>query len=103
MRLNFIASRKLLFAEKGERTRHEIEVKISAPYVVQQSDVDFPVDGVVTGCRVEIEGLDEKGCDFYGVDALQAINMASNIEPLLQRLSRKYDFFWLTGEPYFEE
>lgn len=58
---------------------------------------------MVAGCDVEIDGLDERKINYYGMDSLQAINLASDIDPLIKRLSAKYDFFWLTGEPYFEE
>lgn len=101
--MNYIAERKLLFSEKNARITKEITIKISSPYIVQQGDVKFTADGVVAGCHVEIDGLDEPGYDLYGMDSLQAINLASNIEPLIERLSAKYNFFWLTGEPYFEE
>jgi len=101
--MDYIAERKLLFSEKNIHATKEITIKISYPYVVQQDDVQFPVDGVTAGCCVEIDGLDEPGFDLYGMDSLQAINLASNIEPLIERLSAKYNFFWLTGEPYFEE
>lgn len=101
--MNYIADRKLLFSKKNNHVTEEITIKIGNPYIVQQGDVKFSADGVVAGCHVEIDGIDEPGYDLYGMDSLQAINLASNIEPLLERLSTKYDFFWLTGEPYFEE
>lgn len=100
--MKFVAERKLLFSQKGATKKNALTVKVSAPIVATDSNAQFPVDGVVAVCRVEIEGLDEPGFDLYGVDSLQAINLASNIEPLLKRLSQKYDFFWATGEPYFE-
>ncbi len=101
--MNYIADRKLLVSEKGNRARKEVIIKISDPYIVQQGDVKFPVDGIISGCHVEIDGLDEQGFDLYGMDSIQAINLASNLDPLLEKMSAKYDFFWLTGEPYFEE
>lgn len=101
--MRYVAERKLLFREKGSEIRSEIVIKVSVPFVLTGNEVTFPVDGIMCGCRVEIEGLDEPGFDLYGMDALQAINIASNIEPLIERLSDKYDFFWMTGEPYFED
>jgi hypothetical protein len=50
-----------------------------------------------------MKGLDEHSFDVYGTDSLQAVNLASNIEAIIKRLSDEYDFFWATGEPYFEE
>ena len=53
-------------------------------------------------CHVDMEGLDEHSFDVYGTDSMQAVNLASNIESVIKKLSAKYDFFWATGEPYFE-
>jgi hypothetical protein len=101
--MKYIASRKLLFSEKGSHITKEMVVRIGEPFIVDQATVSFPVDGVISGCRVELEGLDEPEFDLYGMDSLQAVSLAANIEPFLERLSGKYDFFWITGEPYFEE
>ena len=101
--MKYIAERKLLFSEKNGCVTKELIVKISEPFVATEDNSSFPVDGVASGCHVEVEGLDEAGFDLYGMDSLQAINLASNIDPFLERLSDKYDFFWITGEPYFEE
>lgn len=54
--------------------------------------VNFKFDPGTAGCTIEFDGLDECGSDFYGMDSLQAINLASNIEPLIEKLSAKYDF-----------
>ncbi len=64
--------------------------------------VKFPFDGAVAICRVEIEGLTERSFDVYGMDSLQAINLVYNIEKLIRRLSAEYDFYWSSGEPYFD-
>jgi len=101
--VNYIAERTLLYSEKNTQTTKKMVVKISEPYIATENDVTFPVDGVTAGCHVEIEGLDEAGYELYGMDSLQAINLASNIDPLIERLSGKYDIFWHTGEPYLEE
>lgn len=101
--MKYIAERTLLFSEKNSEIKKTVAVKISAPFVATEENVNFPVNGVVSGCHVEIEGLNEPGFDLYGMDSLQAINLASDIDPLLKRLGCKYDFFWSTGEPYFEE
>lgn len=98
----YIAERTLLFSEKNNHTRKTIVFRVSIPRVLEQQSVKFPVDGVMACCHVEIEGLNEHSFDVYGMDSMQAVNMASNIEPVLERLSSKYDFFWSSGEPYFE-
>jgi hypothetical protein len=99
----YIAERRLLVSRKGSREQSEVVIKISAPFLVRQDDVDFPVDGTTSGCHVEIHGLDVSPFDVYGMDSLQAVSIASNIESLVKRLSDEFDFFWTTGEPYFEE
>lgn len=101
--MKYIACRKLLYSNKGASATKEIVIKVSEPFVATENSVAFTVDGVVSGCHVEVEGLDEPGFDLYGMDSLQAINLSSNIDPFLERLSDKYNFFWMSGEPYFEE
>lgn len=101
--MNYIAERKLLFSEKNSKSRKEVTIKISEPFVVTANDVTLPGDGTMCGCRVEIVGLDEPEFNLYGMDSLQAIQIASDIDSLIKRLSDRYDFFWSTGEPYFDE
>jgi hypothetical protein len=100
---NFIAERRLLVSRKNSRDKWEVCFKVSEPYVMQADDVQFSVDGVIAACRVEIEGLDVPALEVHGVDFLHAINMATDIEPLVESLSGRYDFFWITGEPYFDD
>ena len=102
-KMKYVAERKLLFSEKNAQETKEIVVKISEPFVATENNAKFPGDGVASACHVEIDGLDESGFDLFGMDSLQAINLASNIDPLIERLSGKYDFFWITGEPYFDD
>ena len=55
-------------------------------------------------CTVEFDGLpDETLGDTYGADSLQALQLAADIEPVLKRLSHRYDFYFPTGEGYFDE
>jgi hypothetical protein len=70
---------------------------------VEASAVNFAVDEDTAGCVVSINGLPEEIIEtYYGADLLQALQLAADIEPLIQRLSKKYDFFFPSGEPYFE-
>ena len=99
----WIAERKLLLSQKGSSNRSELIIRISAPYVVDQNAVNFPVGDGVSGCTVQFDGLAEIGAhETFGADHIQALQLAVNIEPILKRLSRKYDFFFPTGECYFE-
>jgi hypothetical protein len=99
----YIAERHLLFAGKNDGVRKKLTVGICAASVVVQDEVKYPVDGVMSKCHVELEGLNEHSFDVFGTDSMQAVNLASNIEAVIKRLSAEYDFFWATGEPYFEE
>jgi len=50
------------------------------------------------------EGLPNvKPENVYGADTLQALQLASDVEPILKRLSKKYDIYYPIGEDYFEE
>jgi hypothetical protein len=99
----FIAERKLLYSLKGSGERRNLIIRIGVPYLVKEGMVDFPVGEGFAGCHVEIDGLDETYPEVYGADTVQALNLASNLEPLLKRLQKKYDFYWASGEPYFDE
>lgn len=99
----YIAERHLWFTKNGGGVRNKLMVGICAPVMVAQEEVQYPVDGVMSKCHVELEGLNEHSFDVFGTDSMQAINLASNIEVVIKRLSEEYDFFWATGEPYFEE
>lgn len=99
---SFIAERKLLFSLKDSNVLNEVSIRIGMPYNVEQNMVDFPIGDGVAGCHVEIDGLDEQYPEVYGADTMQAVNIASDIEPFLKRLSKKYNFYWSSGTPYFE-
>lgn len=101
--MKYIAYRELICSHKKTHVTKKIIVKISEPYTATQDQVDFPVDGIISGCHVEIDGIEEAGADFFGMDSLQAINIASNIDPYLERLRNKFEFFWLNGDAYFDE
>lgn len=101
MSSKYIANRNLMCSKKGSSKQMPLKVMLSAPYLVEPASVSFPIEGECYGCRIDIGGIEEEGLDIYGVDAMQAINLASNLEPLLKRLEKKYDLFWDTGEPYF--
>ena len=100
-----IAKRILLYSLKGSDIRNKFIIRIGSPYIVDENMVEFSVgeEGLV-GCRVETEGLEkEYQHEEYGVDEIQAINIATDVEPFLMRLKKKYDLYWPSGEPYFEE
>lgn len=99
----WIAERKLLCSRKGEAPRSALTVRVSHPYLLEKGTVNFDFHEGTAGCAVEIIGFEEAWFEeTYGVDSLQALQLASDVEPVLRQLSKKYDFFFLDGEPYFE-
>ena len=106
----WIAQRDLRYSLKGKDVRSELVIRISEPYLVKEGSVNFAVAEGTAGCTVEVIGLkageafeNENVHEIYGADSMQALELASNIEPLLKRLSKKYDIYFPTGELYFEE
>ncbi|PZQ96907.1 MAG: hypothetical protein DI533_15210 [Cereibacter sphaeroides] len=95
---SFVAERKLLYSKKDSEARFEFAVRIGMPYIV-----DDGIGESASCCRIYFEGLDEQARTIFGMDSLQAVNLASDVEHLLEWLHKKYDIFWLTGEPYFDE
>jgi len=89
-----IAERKLLYCAKGSSDRKTLVVRVGTPYLDK--------DGMAR-CPVEWDGLFETFADMGGMDSLQALQLASNIDSMLEKLREKYDFFWASGEPYFDE
>jgi hypothetical protein len=99
-----IARRHLAYAIKGDSARRAFTVCIHEPFLVEKGSVDFNVSGWTSGCVISFDGLDEKEMMIHGADAIQAIELAvQDIEHYLRRLSKKYDFYFDDGEPYFEE
>lgn len=90
-----IAERKLIFAPIGTNTKKELVIRIGVPYWIE--------DGVAA-CPVEWDGLFEKSelADSRGTDLLQALHLAADIEPLLEKLQSKYHFYWPNGDAYFD-
>lgn len=100
----WIAERRLLVAKKGDDKRVDLVVRIGRPYAVEPGSVNLDVGDGVAGCTIEIIGLDsEFREEVYGADLLQALQLAANIDPLLKRYKKKYEFFFPSGEPYFED
>jgi hypothetical protein len=99
-----IAERRLLFSAKGESERKPLVIRVFAPRPVDPASVSFQVAAGTAVCTVEFDGIpDETLGDTYGADSLQALQLAADIEPVLKRLSKRYDFYFPTGEGYFDE
>lgn len=98
-----IAERRLYWAPKGQSERSEFTIRIGAPTLVEPGSVEFPVNEETGACRREYHGFPVKIDDtIYGADVLQALQLAVDVDSTLERFSDRYDFFFPTGEPYFE-
>ena len=98
-----IAERRLLYSLKSEHDRKELTIRIGAPYPVDEETAGFRVDHGAAVCTVEFHGLDESNIDVHGIDLLHALALAVDVDPYLKHMKKKYDFYWPTGEPYFDE
>ena len=97
-----IATRELLYSNPGETEKRPFTVLIMEPYYLTEGSVPFDFAQGTSGCVVKFIGLPEGETVRYGADRIQALELAADINPLLKRLSRKYDFFWEDEGPYFE-
>ena len=99
-----IAERCLFFSAKGESERKRLVIRVFAPRLVDPASAPFEVADRTAVCTVKFDGItDETQGDTYGADSLQALQLAIDIDPILKRLSERYDFYFPTGETYFEE
>ncbi len=99
-----IAERHLVFSEKGKSERKPLVIRVFAPTSVDPASVSFQVAPGTAVCIVEFDGIpDETLGSTYGADSLQALQLAADIEPVLKRLAHRYDFYFPTGEGYFDE
>ena len=99
-----IAERRLYWSLKGANIRSEFIIKIGTPFVVTPGSVEFSLSEDAGGCTVEFEGFPIAFEETtYGADTVQALQLAADVDPILMRLSDRYDFFFPTGEGYFEE
>jgi len=105
----WIAERILKCAPKGTEDIRNLVVRIGTPYLLEAGMVNFKFSPGTAGCIVEITGPNpddvfegSSAHEIYGADTLQALSLAADVEPILKRLSKKYDIIFPSGEPYFE-
>lgn len=99
-----IARCHLAYVLKGDSTRRAFAVCIHEPFLVEEGSVDFNISGWTSGCVISFDGLDEKEMTVHSADAIQAVELAvQDVEHYLRRLSKKYEFYFHDGDPYFED
>ena len=91
---NCIAERRLILEviETGER--RSLTIRVGVPYWMPGNEV--------ASCPREYEGLFDTVADACGMDLLQALELAADVDSMLKEQTNKYKFYWLDGEPYFD-
>jgi hypothetical protein len=88
----FIAERRLIAESLADGQRRNIVIRVGLPYWIEENEL--------AGCSVIFEGLFESFSDRKGIDLLQALQIASNIDVFLAAMSDRFRFFWESGTPY---
>jgi hypothetical protein len=68
-----------------------------------QTSAKFSFDPGAAGCTISFDGLQTESIETHGIDALHALAQAIDIDTYLRGMGKQYDFYWATGEPYFDE
>ncbi len=98
-----IAERNLFFSLKGSNERSLLIIRIFAPRKVVAGDVDFDFAEGTAVCVVQFQGLSgAEAVQIYDADTVQALQLASDVDSTLERWTKKYDFYFPSGENYFE-
>jgi hypothetical protein len=98
-----IAQRDLLFSKKGSSAKVELRVRIGLPRVVNRTSTGVLLDPGSAVCTIVFEGLGIKDIEVHGVDTLHALAQAVEIDKYLRGMTKNLDFFWPSGEPYFDD
>ncbi len=101
--MKYIAHREINYSIKDTSARKRLVISIGEPHLLEKGQVNFNFDEGAAGCAITIVGDDININEVsYGADLLQSLQLAVNIDRILKGLSKKYDFYFTTGEPYFE-
>jgi hypothetical protein len=100
---NFIAQRELLYSLKGDSHRRLLVVRVSAPYLIDRDTAGFSADTGSAACTVEFDGIEIGAIEVNGIDPLHALSLAIDVDAYLKGMKDRYEFYWATGEPYFED
>lgn len=91
----WVAERRLIAEVIATGERKTFTIRIGTPYWLP--DDDF------ASCPMEMDGLLDQVADAKGIDLIQALHLASDIDAILKQLAIKYKFYWASGEDYFDE
>ena len=97
-----VASRSIAFAERKGGLKGVLEIRIMQPFLLP--DERFATNGWqgLFGRRVTFDAFPRLDYEAKGADAIQALELAVDIDPVLRRLTDQYDLSFLDGDPYFE-
>lgn len=100
-----VAERVLLFSESDDMALKEFKVKIFSPMLISPESADSRFDEGAAISIIELSGLAEPDVEIHGIDGIHALRQASDVDIVLRGVAKKngYQFFWPSGEPYFEE
>jgi hypothetical protein len=89
-----IAERRLVLESIEDGTRKDLLIRIGEPSWDPVSKMAM--------CPREYLGLFPSVADACGLDTVQALALALDIDAMLNAQSEKYRFYWPDGEPYFD-
>jgi hypothetical protein len=90
----WIASRELKIVSKETGERKTLRVLIGIPWKGENDEF--------ATCVVRFDGLFECDTTATGVDTLQALQLAANIDLMLAGFKDRFDFYWESGDAYDE-
>jgi hypothetical protein len=97
---DFIAERELLFSHKGQTSRHQFVVRVGAP---REAKAGVELDEGASTSVITFEGLGVSDIEVHGIDSLHAVAQAIDVDKYLRGMTKSFDFFWPSGEGYFDE
>lgn len=100
--MNWIAARELRVRAKGTHDFSALTIRVSAPALLDDAS-RFGDDGQsAAACTLEFVGVPSLAMKVHGMDTLQALSNALSVDGILRKFEERYDFFWPSGEPYFD-
>ena len=94
-----IAERKLNYSLKNEDRVRGLTILVFEPVLMENEQRQ-----TMAACSVLYDGIDFDYPEIYGMDRLQALDLALRaIDSNMELLKEKYNFYFLDGDPYFEE
>jgi len=74
--LECVAARQLIYSIHGSTDRSTLEVRIYAPFELQEGMVDFSFSAGIAGCMYEIVGFPQEFSDTcFDADTIQALQL----------------------------